>query len=313
MRYRRAPWHDYKSRCIYHITITKSPEIDTLGLVVGNINAPFGDPQYPQTVSSIIGKKIFYNIKSIPKLHENISLLQYAIMPDHIHLLIFVEKEIPEHIGFYISRFKYFTKLELQRKNFIGINDSLFEPSFHDRILQPKHNLQTVIDYIRENPKRYLQIKENPDSFRKAEMNLYGKDCQIYGNILLLNNPFKEAVVIHRADTPDIIDKKKERWMHLVENGGVIVGAFVSCREKEILNEIIEIGGKVIIIRDKLVPEKEKPSGKLFHHCAKGKLLMIYPYDMAKFTDFSNPDKLTRSGCLFRNSFAEIISNGEGR
>ena len=307
--YHRAPWHDYKSRCIYHITISKSPEAPYFGHVVGDINSEFGEQNYPCCLESTIGKVIFFNIKAIPKLHKHLKILQFVIMPDHIHLLIFVEKDLPEHLGFFISRFKYFTKLELRRKHLIGEDDNLFEASFHDRILRPKHTIATISNYIRENPKRFLIVRNFSDFFKKEDRLIKDIKSRIYGNPMLLQNPFKEAVVIHRADTEDIIESKYEKWIHLATNGGVLVGAFVSKKEKEILNSILEIGGKVILITEKAFHEKEKPSGRLFNHCASGNLLFIYPYEMMRYTDLNNPDRLTRAGCVFRNNFAEAITD----
>ena len=306
--YHRAPCHDYKSRNIYHITLRKSPDAPSLGLVKGDITTEYGDENYPRCFESAIGKVIFFNIKAIPKLHNYLKILQFVIMPDHIHLLIFVEKDLPEHLGFFISRFKYFTKLELRRKHLIGEDDNLFEASFHDRILRPKQNINTIINYIRENPKRFLIIRNFSDFFIKQDRLINGIKCQIYGNPLLLENPFKEVVVIHRIDNEDIIARKYENWMHLATNGGVLVGAFVSKKEKEILNTILEIGGKIIFINEKPFLEKEKPTGRLFNHCASGNLLFIYPNEMIRFADSKNPDRLTRNGCIFRNNFAEALT-----
>ena len=229
-------------------------------------------------------------------------------MPTHIHLLIFVEKDLPEHLGFFISRFKYFTKLELQRKNLIGKETNVFEASFHDRILRPKHNINTVINYIRENPKRFLKIINFPDFFIKETKLIHGIQCQIYGNPLLLDNPFKETVIIHRSDAPEVLENKYENCMHLASNGGILVGAFVSKKEREILNSVLDMGAKVIYIKEKAIIEKEKVTKKLFDHCSYGNLLIIHPYEMIKYLNPKNPDKLTREGCLFMNNFAETLT-----
>ena len=59
--------------------------------------------------------------------------------------------------------------------------------------------------------------------------------------------------------------------------------------------------------KEKAFIEKEKPSGRLFNHCAAGNLLFIYPYEMMNFSDLKNPDRLTRAGCIFRNNFAQSL------
>lgn len=305
--YRRAPWHNYKSRCLYHITIAKSQEAPVFGVVKGDVKAYYGDSDYPMTDSSVVGKIIFFNIKAIPKLHPHIKVLQFAIMPDHIHLLLFVEEELPEAVGLYISRFKFFTKQELQRKKIIGENESIFEPSFHDRIFFPKHRIDVVVNYIRENPRRYLVVRENSNFYIRRDIRLLNCECQIYGNPLILQNPFKEAVVIHRADGPEILDKKKKKWRHLALNGGVIVGGFISKSEKEVLKEILEINGKMILISPVPMKEKEKPAGRLFDLCAEGRLLIIHPYGISKFSK-PGREAISRDECLFMNGFAEQLA-----
>ena len=75
-----------------------------------------------------------------------------------------------------------------------------------------------------------------------------------------------------------------------------------------VVKSILEIGGKVIYIKEKAFLEKEKPAGKLFKHCASGNLLFIYPYEMIRFNDLNNPGRLTRAGCVFRNNFAEALT-----
>lgn len=64
--YQRAPWHNYKTRSIYHITITKAPEAPSFGHVKGDINAEYSGENYPRCIESTIGKVIFFNIKAIP-------------------------------------------------------------------------------------------------------------------------------------------------------------------------------------------------------------------------------------------------------
>lgn len=36
--------------------------------------------------------------------------------------------------------------------------------------------------------------------------------------------------------------------------------------------------------------------------------MIIHPYEMIKYSDARNPDKLTRGGCLFMNDFAKSLA-----
>ena len=94
---------------------------------------------------------------------------------------------------------------------------------------------------------RYKTIRHFSNFYIKEDRIINGNKSQIYGNPLLLENPFKESVIIHRADTEDVIESKFENWMHLATNGGVLVGAFVSKKEKEILKSIMIILNNILI------------------------------------------------------------------
>ena len=53
---------------------------------------------------------------------------------------------------------------------------------------------------------------------------------QAYGNMQFLDNPFKRAVICHRAEEkiPEIARANRNNWYHTAENGGVLVSAFIA-------------------------------------------------------------------------------------
>ena len=52
--------------------------------------------------------------------------------------------------------------------------------------------------------------------------------------MLLLDNPFKEQVVVHRADSPEVRESNRRRWLYTAANGGVLVSPFISPDERGI-------------------------------------------------------------------------------
>ncbi|MDE6266478.1 MAG: hypothetical protein K2M07_03905 [Muribaculaceae bacterium] len=89
----------------------------------------------------------------------------------------------------------------------------------------------------------------NRDFFCKVNnIDINGSLWQAYGNLQLLDNPFKAPVVVHRADSEFVRADKFRRWKHLAENGGVLVSPFISPAEKEVRRLCEEAGGKVIHI-----------------------------------------------------------------
>ncbi len=265
----RDPKHDYRSRCIYHITIGKSPDCPDFSRIVGSLEQPVVEKSH-------IGKIIESQILNFPNLNPNLQILQYVLMPDHIHFAIFARESLPRTIGQYIGMMK--VKCGQIIRSEIPFIKNIFKEGFHDRYLRPIHSLDTIINYIRQNPYRLLVRLNNPDFFRKNNnIEIEGELWQAYGNMQLLDNPFKAPVVIHRADSENLKAAKLRRWKHLAENGGVLVSPFISAAEKEIRRQCEEANGKIILLSNEPFVERGKPAAHNFDLCTKGRLLILAP------------------------------------
>ncbi|MDE5902842.1 MAG: transposase [Muribaculaceae bacterium] len=287
----RDPKHDYRGRCIYHITISKAPACPVFSKISGT-------PANPLVSRTHIGEIIERQILNFPSLHPSLQILQYVIMPDHIHFAIFVRDYLPRVLGRYIGMMKVKTG-QVIRISYPEIKD-IFIPDFHDRYLLPSHDLQTIIRYIQDNPKRLLERRQNPLFFQCLNnLEINGSQWQAYGNLQLLKNPFKGPVVIHRADSEAVLYAKHRRWRHLYENGGVLVSPFISQAEKKVRKECEEAGGKIILISNQPFGIREKPAAHDFDQCSRGSLLILSPL---------TPLPPGRETFLFLNSIAESIA-----
>lgn len=287
----RDPKHDYRGRSIYHITICKAPACPPFSKISGS-------PESPLVSRTIIGEIIEQQILNFPKLCPSLQILQYVIMPDHIHFSIFARDYLPRALGKYIGMMKVKTG-QLIRASFPEITD-IFTPDFHDRYLLPSHKLQTIINYIQENPKRLLERIQNPLFFQRLNnLEIKGTQWQAYGNLQLLQNPFKGPVVIHRSDSEAILTAKHRRWKHISENGGVFVSPFISPAEKEVRRQCENANGKIILLTNKPFREREKPVAHDFERCSQGRLLILAPVI---------PLPPGRETFLYLNSIAESIA-----
>lgn len=168
-------------------------------------------------------------------------------MPDHIHFMIFFKERTQYHLGRYISAFKNAIRLEL------GM--SVFQTGFNDKILSVTRKLDDIFRYIRENPLRLAIMKANSDNFKRCDsIRISGKLYTGYGNLQLLKNPFRDAVVVHRKSSDIEKERQKKRWLHLSYSGGVLVSPFISKEEKDIRKEAEKVGGRIILIVDKPLP-----------------------------------------------------------
>lgn len=291
----RAPWHDYTKRCIYMVTLNKSPLIKDFGCLEGDCHVPLDQKGSPYVSVSYVGSAIKDVLRQFHDIEPAIRILQYAIMPDHLHILLFVEEQMSDKLSRVIARFK----VAVNKK--VGVT-GVFDKGFNDQILKPSRSLDTLFKYLRTNPYRLAVRRAHPEFFKRVNaLQIGDRLCQAYGNMQLLDNPFKEQVIVHRADTPEIRSSNRERWLHTAANGGVLVSPFISPAEKDIRVEAEAFNAKIILITNETMPDRYKPAAHDFALCEAGRLLII-SVPTADTT-------LTRSMCLIMNSLAENITN----
>lgn len=293
----RAPWHDYCSRQIYHITLVKHPDAQAFGQLAGDWRLPKGTYGRSYIKASPLGKAIKSALREISNIHPALKIYQYALMPDHLHLLLSVEEQLDEILGRKIAAFKVVVNKKADTPN-------VFDKGFNDQILTTSRNLSVIYDYLRENPYRLAVRFANPDFFSHINQIKIGHSIySAYGNLHLLDNPFKEQVVIHRADTPEKRKTNHDRWLHTGANGGVLVSPFISSAEKVIRTESEALGSKIILITHEAFPERYKPAAHDFALCTEGRLLIIS-------LGLPNGSPLSRAHCLQMNALAEALQTG---
>ena len=282
------------------ITVNKRKEAPLFGELVGDWRIPIGESGSPDIRLSQIGKTIRKWIKNIPSIIPDTRLFQYKVMPDHVHILIFVQKRTPYHLGKYISAFKNAIRKE------IGL--SAFESGFNDKILSVTRKLDDMFLYIQENPYRLAIKKANPENYRRCDkIKIQGKLYTGYGNLFLLKNPFREAVIVHRKSSDEEKAKQCERWLHHSYGGGVLVSPFISKDEKDVRAKVEKFGGRVILISDKpLPPPPWKPAYSDFYRCARGELLILAP-----IAELNHDEGLSERSVRERRQNRDAIINGK--
>lgn len=292
----RAPWHDYTSRRIYHITLMKHPDAMPFGHLAGDWRQPVGSLGSSYIEASPLGKIIKDCLREISCIHPALRLYQYALMPDHLHLILAVEMQLDEILGRKLAEYKVIV-------NKRAGTESVFSKGFNDQLLTNKRSLGDLYSYLRSNPRRLAIRFAHPDFFRRLNgIEIRGKRYSAYGNIHLLANPFKSQVVIHRADSTSYRDMKRNEWLYTAANGGVLVSPFISRAEKEVRSEAEAGGGRAILIVHEAFGERFKPQAHDFGLCADGRLLIIS-------AGLPAGSPLERTTCLHMNTLAETICN----
>ncbi len=286
----------------------KRPGIPPFGSLAGDCTIKWGNPGCAYVKSSDVGNAIKMAMREFAKLEPDIQILQYVIMPDHIHLILFVKKPINDILGRKIAAFKVLVNnyFGLSGRGDVFERGGVFEKGFDDQILKSNRKLDVIYDYLRQNPHRLAARRRFPEYFRKVNnLRICNRCYQAYGNLMLLRNPFIDAVIIHRRYSDAEVKRYCEEWLHTAFNGGVLISAFVGPKEKEVRREAENMGAKIILITDKPFGEREKPAKADFMRCEDGKLLILVPLD----DDF--PRDRYRHTCLAMNMRAEEIANNQ--
>ena len=275
---RRCKGHDYHSRCIYMITIIKSPSFPVFSTITH-------DSRYKKITPIVnltpVGKIIYECLDTLCMDFPSLKILRRVAMPDHIHFELFVTAPTEKPLGSMIAAFKSrCTKeywMKFSESNSELEKGSMFLPGFNDKIAFQAGAKDAFYNYIADNPRRYLVKKLCPEYFyHKIMIEIEGKRYGLYGNIYLLDNPVKSFVKISRdkSKMPDL-DEKMKGWEETIRCDGVLVSPFINPSEREIRDKAIENGNGLIIIVNYRFSERAKPYKSLFDLCAEGRMLII--------------------------------------
>ena len=147
---------DYSSSGAYFITICTKERQKILSKIVGD-----GAHDVPKTELTEYGKIVEKYILSTDKI-ENAFVEQYVIMPNHIHMIVYVanpENKYENLKGGGTSRAPSPTNeiiphivSTLKRLCNKEIGENIFQRSYHDHIIRNKEDYEEISKYIYQNP-----------------------------------------------------------------------------------------------------------------------------------------------------------------
>jgi hypothetical protein len=317
---RRDDYNDYHGRRLYMITIEVEGRRPLFGQLAGMAEAADGSPDAPRIVLSPLGRAVHDEWCNIPRYYPQIEVMALQMMPDHLHGILFVQREMDNHLGIVLKGFKTGCNKEY-RKMIVGCvatvlqhtgqqqkhtgheEGLLFERNYNDRLLLREGQLQRWIDYLDDNPRRLLAKREHPDLFRvHFGLQLAGQTYAAIGNRFLLQRPWKLQVQCSRSLTKDEIDAKVDLFLSHARQGAVLVSPAISEGEKAVMRAALEARLPLIFLSPNNITPFTKPGGAFIEACSRGDLLILAPWP-----DHSATQPLTRQECLTLNKMAETI------
>jgi hypothetical protein len=106
---RRTPWHDYRAKGLYMLTMVVTGRAPLLGRLVGDGLAPRGSADAARVEMSALGKAIYEReVLKISAYYPMVEVWKLCVMPDHIHMIVQVKEDLPEgkHLGQIVRGFK---------------------------------------------------------------------------------------------------------------------------------------------------------------------------------------------------------------
>ena len=320
---------------IYHMILVV-PSRDPL---LGKLVIPDDEPMQAYVERSELGRAVIHDLAQISQRHPEIKLLQYCLMPNHLHAILHVTAPMSQGIlavvrGFWQGVKKLSLDPTTQKVSFISrdtIRDTIRDtqvssvcrdsirlqfPIFTEkpfiRPMSTRSQLQSMIRYVQMNPARLATKRLKPGFFcvqHNVEIN--GRTYDAVGNIGVLMEQFRKPVHVrsmwvkdateHGYDQP--LKDYKAGCLDAASKGTVMVSPFISRDEQEVLHALIHDNRYIIYLSDNGFGNYFKPSDLLFDAVAAGRLLILSPWS-------HDPDKrtITRAECVALNQMAEEIS-----
>lgn len=317
---KRKSWNDYSGRGTYHITIVTHARKRVLGELNRDVNKP-------QVLLTALGRYVEEQWLKIPEIQaakgHQVSLLGHQVMPDHFHGILRVDRALPMSVGVIIRGFKGACTVEYRRiyqpnladilsrpdtqarlelmshkqrsEYYASIGaEPLFDDSYDDTICYRKGQLDNIIRYVQDNPRRAMLRVLQPDFFRRIQhITIGGIDFAAYGNLFLLRRPWKEQIFCHRwrmdgdkrdystpYETTDEFRHEREAWLDAAIDGAVLVTPGISKGEQQLVKDCLEQELPLIHLQKEPLSANWHPEYRRYELCSQGKLLILSPWQL---------------------------------
>lgn len=140
--------YDYRQNGVYFITICTA---DRKPLLWRSVGADIIRPHKP-TLSQF-GEIVKTAIEQIPSHYENAAIDKYTIMPNHIHLVLFISSDKSGRILSAPTLSRIVGSMKRWVSKQMGI--SIWQKFFHDHIIRNEREYQKIWEYIDTNPLRW--------------------------------------------------------------------------------------------------------------------------------------------------------------
>ena len=312
---------------MYMITLEVEGRRPIFGHLVGDPFAERGSSDEPRIVLSVLGKAVQSEWLAIHDHYPQIEVMAVQMMPDHMHGILFVKEPLPLHLGQVMTGFKagcrkaqralkaiaaakpQHTENGMQVSPYATASPSpcvtppyrpLFAKGYNDLILRSFDELPVWKNYLRDNPRRLLMKRARPEWLRPFfDFRIGTHTYSGIGNRQLLATPKRVAVRVSRRLNDSEIVAVTARYIEEAQQGTILVSPAISPGEKKVMRTAFDAGLPIIVIMENGFTPLSKPHGEQFDACARGRLLMLAPWE-----HHNEKKKITAEQCSQMNLMA---------
>ena len=327
----QEPGSAWKGVGIYHVTMV----IPSRKPLLGRLVIPENDPTQARVELTPFGNEIKECMRTIPEYHPEVRIIGLRMMPDHVHIILYVTRTMKVGIktvvrGFWqgVKKIGWAYAASILPNDIRGngrcneslndiqgnercLEDAVFTEFPFIRVMSRRGQLKAMIRYVQMNPQRLATKRLHPGFFRvQRGVEIAGRAYDAVGNIaILLEN--QRAIVHVRRKMVEAAERGEDKPLRDYMNGcvataragTVMVSPFISQKEKEVLMVLIEEKHLVIHLSDNGFGEFFKPSGTLFESVAAGRMLILSPHSFD-----ADKRRISRGECVLLNNLAEEIA-----
>ena len=301
-----------------------------------------GGEARPEIRRSALGEMVARCWEELPTRYPGVRLLASVVMPDHFHGVLFVQKAQEKPLGAMVGFLKaHTTSLFLHGASAMaqdathgasasaqgtasasaqgssaqgvlwpaacGGRRPIWAPGYHDRILFRRGQLERMVAYVRDNPRRLAVKRAHPELFRVVrDLSLAGLPFAGIGNHFLLQWPVRVPIQCSRKLSAEALARWQSALLALARKGAVLISPCISPGEKRIARAAMEEGLPLVVLLENGFPPLYKPPKAYSEACAQGRLLMLAPWP-----HHAGRWAITRERCLALNALAKRLSTEE--
>ncbi|MBQ0034551.1 MAG: transposase [Bacteroidales bacterium] len=315
----QEPGHAWHGRGIYHMTLTQTDRSEgRLGTLVDS-----DDPESAHVAVSPLGRMVIEELQASTVHHPEIEIWAYQIMPDHLHAIIHVSREMPCGIMTVVRGFWQSTKRryrewlssimpdDIRRNEQYELPGNLFGEMPFVRPMSRKGQLNNMIRYVHDNPRRLAVKRLHPGFFRVMHGVETGETTMdAVGNMLLLQQLKRQTVHVRRTMVEEAehgnnapLRDYMNGCILAARQGTLLISPFISPHERMVREQLLREQLPFVQLMDNGFPPLYKPDGVLITAVAEGRVLLLAPQEYT-------PDKRTisREECRQLNALADQIA-----